>query len=143
MEVRRVEEHEFAKCLPLGQAFYNARGPGGTFDPERFMRFWCSQYFFDGGLIVGAFQQDELKGMFGGVLNHGVYDGLLQAAEHFWWMPKGGMTAVRLVQFFETWAKAHGAYSNYMGHFSDTPKVGLIYERLGYTLLEHGYRKVL
>lgn len=143
MDVRRVEPDEFQKCIPLGQAFYDARNPGGAFDPHRFHTFWNHTYFFERGIIVGAFERDELKGMFGGVINDGVYDGLRQATEHFWWMPKGGMTAVRLVRFFEEWAKHQGAYAHYIGHFADTPKVGLIYQSLGYTLLEHGYRKVL
>lgn len=67
------------------------------------------------------------------------------AAELAWWMHPGhrnGMTAVRMLRQFENWAESHNAAQVVVSSIpSISQKVGDLYDRLGYELIENSYRK--
>ena len=99
-----------------------------------------------GVIIVAEDAEGGLIGMLAGMMapvwcapSHKV------AAELAWWMKPGhrnGMTAIRMLRQFEAWAEAQEASQVVVSSIpSISQKVGDLYDRLGYELIENSYRK--
>jgi RimJ/RimL family protein N-acetyltransferase len=67
------------------------------------------------------------------------------AAELAWWMKPGhrnGMAAIRMLRQFENWAEGQNAAQVVVSSIpSISQKVGDLYDRMGYELIENSYRK--
>jgi hypothetical protein len=67
------------------------------------------------------------------------------ATELAWWMKPGnrnGMTAIRMLRQFESWAEGQDAAQVIVSSIpAISKKVGNLYGKLGYQLVENSYRK--
>ena len=89
---------------------------------------------------------DDREGTLVGILGAFVYDhpisGDRTAVEVFWYVaPAFRGAGVRLLRRLEAWAKAAGAVMLQM--IAPTSEVGLLYERMGFTMLETTFQKGL
>jgi|TARA_R100001086_G_scaffold91284_2_gene45169 RimJ/RimL family protein N-acetyltransferase len=87
-------------------------------------------------------ERDQVTGMIGMVVYPHPLSDELVSAEVFWWMNperRGGRDALRLMRSAEAWVTQRGARWTHM--IAPTPRVGMFFERLGYTPLEVHYTK--
>jgi hypothetical protein len=94
----------------------------------------------------GLLMVSEFNGLVRGAIGMMVYDhpmsGDRVSSETFWWMnpeDRGGRDALRLVRSAEEWVCSKGAQWVHM--VAPDQRVGALYERLGYQLLELHYMK--
>lgn len=89
-------------------------------------------------------KDDQVTGMLGVmVYRHHMSDELI-ASEVFWWLdPSHRGYGIWLLKRAEKWAQAQGAVRMQMMHPASKPRVGDIYERIGYQRVEISYQKDL
>jgi GNAT superfamily N-acetyltransferase len=154
MSVRAARESDLDDVVRLlaesreGAGFDRADGPSGFVFP--FERAYAERLFLR-HLIDrrGCAIVHEVDGSAQGVLlavrfEH-PFGPVTLAMETLWWVTPAhrGRAAMRMLDAYEAWAKAHGcAYAAMFGMGSD-PDVGALYLRRGYKAAERRYLKAL
>lgn len=93
-----------------------------------------------GGVVLVVDHDGTLTGMIGILIATHHLSAEAVAMEAFWWATSPG-DGVRLLKASEQWAKEHGAVAMQMVAPSD--RVGALYARMGYNLIERGYMRRL
>lgn len=92
----------------------------------------------DQGVVLVADHGGELTGMIGLLVAPHHLSAEPVAMEAFWWASTPG-DGVRLLKASEDWARAQGAVAMQM--VAPDERVGALYARMGYQLIEHGYMR--
>lgn len=92
----------------------------------------------DRGVVLVADHGGELTGMIGIIVTAHHLSAEPVAMEAFWWASTPG-DGVRLLKASEAWARSHGAVAMQM--VAPDERVGALYARMGYRLIEHGYMR--
>ncbi len=88
--------------------------------------------------VLVAEQSGAIVGMMGLVAAPHFISGELSAGEVFWWMePDARGAGLRLLRAAEQWARDKGA--NGLQMIAPDERVGAVYQRLGYRLIERSY----
>ncbi len=88
--------------------------------------------------------EDGVIGMLGVMTFIQPFSGELVASELFWWLdPKHRGHGVWLLRRGESWARGHGARRMSMMAPSDKPRVGEIYNAIGYAEVERVFQRDL
>jgi hypothetical protein len=118
----------------------------GVTVPDEGMAAALSNIIEQGVIIVAEDINGELIGFLAGMLAPvWCAPNCTVAAELAWWMKPGhrhGMTAVRMLRQFEAWAASKNADQVIVSSIpAISKKVGNLYGKLGYELVENSYRK--
>lgn len=94
--------------------------------------------------VIVTERDGHLIGMLGVMVYPHPMSGELMGSELFWWLdPDHRGNGVWMLRRAETWATAAGAVRMQMMHPVTKPRVGAIYQRVGYTPIETLYQKDL
>ena len=144
MKVRRIMPSGLGKLLPMAESFWLEGKMPGIFNPVSFVSSWLT--VLDSGMGVIWVLEDENKVI--GTLGCGIYRDLntgdLVASEFFWYvLPDHRGRGILLLREFEKWAKNIGAKRVIMVHLTKCmpERVGEIYKKMGYEMLETHYVK--
>lgn len=94
----------------------------------------------DSGVVLVADHDGTLTGMIGVLVTAHHLSAEPTAMEAFWWSTTPG-DGVRLLKASEAWAREHGAVAMQM--VAPDERVGALYSRMGYDLIERGYMRRL
>jgi len=133
---------------PLAREFYAEGNLPGQLDEDRFLESWHTFIANELGLVMAAWEGDELLGVIGGIKAPSVMTGELELVEQFWFMGKaarGKGVGGALLNAFETAALSEGAARVIMVHLCDEvgEKLARVYEARGFRPLEVHYMKEL
>lgn len=146
IEIRKVEQAEFAELTRLGAKFYAESGLPGKFVPEVFIANWTKYYEIGWGNIVGLFEGKVPIGAIGMMSYPDPNDGEPVAMEMFWFVqPESRGAGLKLLDEFERWAANRGAKRITMVHLTQlAPEVlRKLYLRKGYREIEVHFVKSL
>ncbi len=138
-------------CASFGEGFYRECRIPGTFEPERFMRFWHDLYRLGRGGIIGLYHAQvappRLVGGIGVLVHEDIYDGRWVAQEALWYIAAAHRSmeaATRLLQAFHQYAEqlcvAETRMSQFVNH-ERAPALAKWYERMGYHQVETAWVK--
>jgi GNAT superfamily N-acetyltransferase len=120
---------------------------GGKFDAEGYEAAWKALLAGDGVMFLVEDATGKIVGGIGGATGLVTLTGKKRALSLFWYMDKAhrsGLTAIRLLDRFEQWAKDSGCQQITMPINDGMSKSsGKVYERRGFTPIEVTYRKML
>ena len=147
--VRKLRPWELEDAVPLAEEFHAAAQLGGEFSASVFI----TQMAALGGVgrlgMFGIFDDVNLVGVLIGTIGQHFLTDHSIAQEIMWWVRPGfreGSASIRLVVEFEKWAKVLGASAIVMASFEksdNADRLDGIYDRRGYSLIEHHYFKLL
>lgn len=142
--IREATLDDVSQLLEMGKHFLAQTAYGhrlGT-NVEQMAKTAVALIDQDNGVVFVVAQGTALLGMIGVLRFQHHLSGEPVAAEVFWWVePEARGVGVRLMKRAEAWAKAHGAVRFQM--VSPEPKVGQLYERMGYQAIEVAYERTL
>lgn len=137
--VREATIEDLPFLMDIGQKFFEANEwpVELNFNPEFLEKTLIHLISDDNGVIL---RNDT--GCIGGLLFPYYFTGDLTTQELFWWADKDGL---ELLEAFERWSKNYGAKTVSMITLAglNPERVGKIYQRRGYTPVEHSYIKVI
>lgn len=130
----------------IGEAFTaSVKYPGG-FKYEAFSAAWTVLLEMGLGEIFFAHNGEKVIGLFGGVFNPDPFNGLMTAAEQFWYVlpeARGSRVSLQLFDRFEEEAKARRCTRILMlrleGEYAEV--LSRLYERRGYKPAEQTFVK--
>jgi hypothetical protein len=144
--IRELTVEEVPQCEEIGRLFYAEGTIPGEFNPEVFNSNWKNLIDNNVGTILGAWKNNRLIGVLGGVLAPDVNDGQLVANEMFWFMlPDSRGGGIRLLKSYMKLMKSRGAKRITMVHLADGMgnRVKKLYTRLGLEPVETHYKGIL
>jgi GNAT superfamily N-acetyltransferase len=140
--IRTATEHDMERLIEMGERFI-AETPYRDLTsakPERMMETLIQT--MTTGVVLVSEAQGAITGMIGVVAYDHPYSGELTGFDAFWWVePEHRGHGVRLMRAAETWARDQGAVKMQM--VAPSPRVELLYQRLGYTAIETAYQRSL
>ena len=147
MIVRSAIDEDVADIVAMGRAFYDATHYA-AFSP------YCpasARALIDvmrGGVLLVAQDNGELLGMVGLIVAPFPFNAAVKSAhEIMWWVnPDAQRSGVgrALLEAVEPACREAGAKLVQMTHLANSPpQAGALYERMGFTLCESSYSKVL
>jgi len=130
----------------IGEKFTASVNYPGGFKYEAFSAVWTVLLSLGLGEIFFAHNGEKVVGLFGGVFNPDPFNGLMTAAEQFWYVlpeARGTKASLRLFDMFEEEAKARRCSRILMlrleGEFADI--LSRLYERRDYKMAEQTFVK--
>ena len=143
-----IEDLDDVDLHSLGMAFYKESKLPGEYIPSVFRTNWQRFFELGFGSIFLAKTEGKVVGAIGGLVHPDPYDNKVVAQEMFWFVSpsaRGSITAVRLFEAFETWAKSNKAERLLMGCVCNHMMASLrsFYERKGFAPKEVSYCKQL
>lgn len=147
--LRELDKDELRLCIEGGQSFFAEGEMPGGFDAEYFCSHWGRLIEAGRAMIVGSFDGEyNICGALGAVVGPGMFSPITMAVEGFWYVlpeHRDGKHGLQLLSWFEGWAKRKGAGYAAMIHLMklQPERLGDLYERRGYALVEKHYVKAL
>jgi hypothetical protein len=147
--VRRLQPEELQLCVPGGKAFFDEAGLPGAFDEEYFTRRLSAMASSGAVVVMGSFGPDGIRGAIAFTRYTDPFTGDIVASELWWFvLPEHRKTpsvAVGLLKAYETWARENCCKRISMVHLHalQADRIGRLYERVGYKLMESAYVKIL
>lgn len=142
--IRALKPEEVALCVEGGKLFFaEGKVPGG-FDPDVFIENGERLIEEERGVILGAFEGDQIVGALCGVLCQSFFSTAWLAVENFWYvLPDKRGQGIRLLDAYERWAEGAGADFISMIHLEalQPEALGKLYVRRGYHLVEKNFLK--
>ncbi len=110
---------------------------------ELWVKNWTGLTRAGSGIVLVSDTDGVLNGAIGGLAYNDLNDGARVLAEAFWFTTKGARGAgLALLKGMEAWCRASGIKRIHMIHLhSLNERLGRIYERMGYRLVESAYVK--
>ncbi len=147
IEIKPMCRFSLRKLGPGAQEFYGSSKFLNNFNLDRFVTFWKNMIESGNGIIIAAFEDNEVIGAIGGMIYPEPYADTLSVQEFFWFVRPGhrGSAGVRLYKAFEQWAREKGAAVIRMVHLLDSmpEKLERFYGVMGFTAVETLYSKDL
>ena len=144
--IRVIRQDEVDKVAKFGKRFFIEGELPGKLKRSVFRTNWSILINSGTGVIFGAFDNERLVGVLGGLQYKDLNDGALVATETFWFMDKEyrkSLLGIRLFNEFEKWANHIGACRIIMGHLNHllSNKLENFYNKKGYVSFETHYVK--
>jgi hypothetical protein len=138
--IREATPLDLPRLVAMGREFLHGSAYQALIadNPEQMEALASSLIERDGGVVLVADHSGELTGMIGVLVTAHHLSAEPVAMEAFWWASTPG-DGVRLLKASESWARANGAVAMQM--VAPDERVGALYARSGYALIEHGYMK--
>lgn len=145
LSIRRAGPQDAAEIARLGRQFYDAAGLEsllGEYSEEAITALLSNE-----AVAVFVAETDRIAGFAAGIVYpHFLKPSVSVGQELFWWVEpefRASGVGLQLMQALEGWAMASGAssFSMLTIHGLDHERAGQIYERAGYSILEHTYIK--
>lgn len=148
MIVRSATEDDTPALLDMGREFYATTDYPALADYDEASVMALIDYMRDTGVLLVAEVADALVGMAGLILAPFPFNRRITTAnEVVWWVTPGARDSgagVALMRAIPAACKALGASTvNMVLLSSSPPQAGCIYERMGYTLCESSYMRVI
>ena len=145
--IRKATKADLARCVEMSGRFILETGYRGKIADNPAARREIIAKLIDGpDGVVYVIDDDGLLGMIGAFVFTHPMSGERIGCESFWWVEpekRGTMRGVSLLKKAEAWADEKGADRMIMVQPAGAPRVGRIYEMLGYDHLENQYQKDL
>ena len=139
--MRKATKDDMLEIVRMGQAFADALGE--EHDITSILQ--TANNLIDNDIGVILIDDHAMAGAL--VVPNFFHNSRLIATELFWWVDKearGNGSGKKLLNGLESWAKEQGAERLTMvGMESLDPRVGLLYEKAGYTKFETNYVRAL
>lgn len=144
--IRDATVNDIPALLDMGMRFHAGSAYAKLIEPSRLAVQATLKSLIE--LPIGCVIVDErdgaLVGAILGVLVPHFITGQQIATELSWWVdPEHRGAGLRLMERLEEWARDRGAKFITMVEPPENPRVGQLYERHGYMLLEKSYMKAL
>jgi hypothetical protein len=138
--IREATSADLARLVAMGREFLHATAYAALIadNPEQMAALASSLIDGDRGVVLVADHGGELTGMIGVLVTAHHLSAEPVAMEAFWWASTPG-DGVRLLKASENWARSQGAVAMQM--VAPDERVGALYARSGYELIEWGYMK--
>jgi Acetyltransferase (GNAT) family len=136
--IREAALADLADLVAMGQTFLRASPYASVLpeNPTQIAALFTTLIEQDHGVMLVADHDGVLTGMIGIVVLPHHFSAEPMAMEACWWSTTPG-DGVRLLKASERWARARGAVAMQM--VAPTERVGALYARLGYGLIEYAY----
>lgn len=146
--MKKISEATLPKLFPTGYEFCRLAGHPGGFAENKFAEVWKQLLALDMGVVFYEEENGVVTGIFGGVFSPDMFSGRMTGVENFWYVAphkRGGSLALRLLKAFEDEAKARKCERIILVTLEalSPESVGKIFQRRGYSVLEHSYAKEL
>ncbi len=147
--VRMLTIADLPAALPLIEAFSRYADPDEPFRAEKARDTWMVLMGHGYGILLGAWLDGALIGLFGMTVRPNLYNERILASELVWWVTpehRDSGAGVQLLQRAEQIATEKGARWLTLGQYLDrleTRAVGVFYRRKGYHAFGVGHRKEL
>lgn len=147
MKTRQLFSWELDDLELIAKAFHAEAGLGGVFSVENW-RNHISALYLSGSLgAFGVFDGGNLVGALVGQISPHTMTSEVIASELFWYilpLHRGGASGIRLLDEFESWAKAAGATIIIMANLEQgADKLERLYSKRGYKQIETHHLKWL
>jgi hypothetical protein len=143
--IRPLTPSELPACFAAGNVRYDESDFSGGFDEEKFCSMWAFFIACGLGIVIGAFDGEDVVGGIGGVLGPDPVNGALVGQEVFWY-GEPGREPLRLLKAFEGWSKERGGKLARVGARASCDDLGRLfklYTRLGFRPIEVHFEKEL
>lgn len=140
--IREAEPKDVAALVSMGQEFLRSTPYAALIADNPAQMTALAEHLIDqaNGVVLVSDYDGTLTGMIGLMVAAHHLSAEPIAMEAFWWSTSPG-DGVRLLRASEQWARDHGAVAMQMVAPSD--RVGALYSRMGYELIERGYMRRL
>ena len=147
MKTRQLFSWELDDLECIAKAFHAEAGLGGVFSEVNWRNHIATLYRANSLGAFGVFDGDNLVGaLVGQISSHTMTDEII-ASELFWYIlptNRGGTYGIRLLDEFESWAKAAGATIIIMANLAQgADKLERLYVKRGYKQIETHHLKWL
>ncbi len=138
--IREAEPKDVAALVAMGCAFLRGSDYRAMIadNPAQMEALASTLIDSDTGVVLVADHDGTLTGMIGLLVTAHHLSAEPVAMECFWWSTTPG-DGVRLLKASESWARSHGAVAMQM--VAPDERVGALYARMGYALIERGYMR--
>ena len=142
--IRRAGPEDMQRLVEMGQRFVNETTYSGfvTINPERLSNTIIALSMNPDATILVSENGAGVNGMIALMVYDHPYSGQRTAFEVVWWVePEARGEGLKLLSAAEGWARENGAKAMQM--VAPTPRVGQLYEKHGYHLVESSYQRSL
>lgn len=142
--IKSIQPNELEILSRLGPEFYQEANLPGRFVPEVFVHRWGQIIASGVGRIFAFFIDGTPIGAIGIIISNDINDDARVAQEAFWFVEKSHRkVGLKLFHHAENYARNSGCKRMAMIHLVNLQpeKLGALYERMGYSLVEHSYHK--
>lgn len=146
--IRAISQDELLLTRDCAYAFFKESGIEGTLDFDHFCNQWSRFIQLDVASILLYFdEQNNPKGIIGGLCTECTMTKDLTAQEVFWWVDPvlraRSPAGIKLLRAWEEWARRKGARRIYVGNLYRLNNDSMIslYHRIGYKPTELHYVK--
>lgn len=140
--VRRATEADLEAIVRMGVAFHANSPYADLFVLDRDRCTLTVDWLLAHGAIFMAEKDGTPVGMFGIAVSPHLMAAELFATEIFWWVEPGARgLGLKLLRDAEAWAKEQGA--TVLQLIAPSERVGRLYERLGFRLIERAYSRAV
>lgn len=141
--IRRVELKEVKSVIEMAKRFENETAFVPV-DIDHATKMYSGLIGSGKGVMIALFKDDKVVGAIGGICGPDLHYPRTVGIETFWFViPECRGDGVRLLNFFEQWAKEKGCDYTALVHLADSHPESLkkLYERRGYDLVENHYMR--
>jgi len=143
-EIRKAEPTDVGRLIEMGERFVSETTYSKhiSVNPERLGTTIMNLATNPDAVILVSEHGDRVDGMIAMLIYDHPYSGLRTAFEVVWWVdPEARGRGRKLLDAAENWARENGAKAVQM--VAPNPRIGALYEGLGYTLVEASYQRGL
>ncbi len=142
--IRAIQPNETNKLTGLGKQFWSEANLPGEFVPSVFTRNWSRIISMGAGAVFGSFENGECIGAIGIIITNDISNDDRVAEEAFWFVDKSHRSiGLRLLTHAIHYVKASDCKRMAMANLAalEMDRIGKLYERMGFHLLEQKYLK--
>ena len=148
MRFEPVTADQIPQLVPMAREFYAEFDLPGGVVPQVFRANWKMWMENGFGVVIGAFDGDEMVGASGGLVVNAANDGVLEANEMFWYLDpayREGGHGVKMLQAWEQACREAGAKRISMIRLwgGEGARIGKMLESMGYKPTEVHMYKIL
>jgi|TARA_S200002703_G_scaffold41607_2_gene36118 GNAT superfamily N-acetyltransferase len=143
--VRKATHDDVFHILVLGYNFAKeAPAMHRTYDPQKMESSVRQAIDLDSQEIFLLENDGIIIGMLACVVTEYLFSNRRVTTDLAWFVDKdhrGGTKSIRLIKAYEDWARSVGAEYICMADITNMQELGVLYKRLGYSLVESSYAK--
>lgn len=141
--IRIASPNDAQGLTPLAVEFFREADLPSKLVPDLFESNWRTMIGNGSGVALVSCDGETITGAIGGLIYNDLNDGEKCFAEAFWFVPKSSRGGgIRLLKAMSKWCESNGVKRSSMVHLHClNDRLGSLYERMGWSLVESTYVK--
>ena len=146
MTIREATLEDIPDLIDMGMRFHAGSAYSALLQPSKAVVASSLRMLIesDSGAVFVQEREGELTGAILGIIVPHFVTGETVLGELSWWVDEGHRGAgLRLLAKLEGWARENGATKSTVIEPMGNPRIGQVYERMGYQMVEKSWMKAL